>query len=441
MTGIHQMFLAASAGEAQPAYWFGALASTYGEGPTNLDVASDGTLYIGGSSLVASPDTDIRHCLTKASEHLTIDWSVTLHSSGNNLYSADIKVDNSGNTLCLVQNSDGNYHLVKYDSSGSVTWQKTFTFTDAGGLFRIALDSSGNCYCVGYIYTGTTYYLALVKVDTSGTVSWTRRIANSVTTYFATGYQISIDSSDNIYISGYVVTGASGNMRNIVAKYNTSGTIQWQRYQFTTSTSYQFQGVEVLASGTIVSCVQVGADIYIQTHAASDGAFVAGRKLTLTDNYGLHLCSDSSSNVYLFLNDGYEGVATKTYIMKFNSSLSLQWQRSIALPSAMYGAKAYDIALGSDNSIYTLSNTVDIWSPGPYSVFEDQINRLPLDGTITGTYGSFTYAASSITDASSTVGVAVDSGGYTESSGTVSTSTSSLTASTISITSSKIAME
>ena len=45
------------------------------------------------------------------------------------------------------------------------------------------------------------------------------------------GYSITVDSSDNVYITGYTDESVSPqiSMNTIIAKYNSSGDIQWQR--------------------------------------------------------------------------------------------------------------------------------------------------------------------------------------------------------------------
>jgi len=71
----------------------------------------------------------------------------------------------------------------------------------------------------------------LVKYNSSGTKQWTKKLG-----IFAAdlGIGVTVDSSDNIYVTGYTDGGLDGNTSSggydlILVKYNSSGTKQWTK--------------------------------------------------------------------------------------------------------------------------------------------------------------------------------------------------------------------
>jgi hypothetical protein len=126
-----------------------------------------------------------------------------------------------------------NYSLIvaKYNSSGTIQWQRSLANVGRTAGNGIAVDSNDNIYVCGeYDESGSSnngYLQALLaKYNSSGTLVWQRALQRSgSTSYDEYGKYVTIDSDNNIYITGS--TGA-GNWDFYVAKYNTSGNLLWQ---------------------------------------------------------------------------------------------------------------------------------------------------------------------------------------------------------------------
>ena len=142
----------------------------------------------------------------------------------------------------------------------------------------IAVDSSGNVYVTGETDNGGQYDLVIAKYNPSGNIEWQRTLANE------SGPGIAVDISDNAYVIGRTTSAGAGNNDFSIAKYNPSGGIEWQRtlgntnsdqgYDITTDSS---GGVYVtghgrdIASGGSVSFD--GVDDHLKITGQSDLAF------------------------------------------------------------------------------------------------------------------------------------------------------------------------
>ncbi|MCM0606477.1 MAG: SBBP repeat-containing protein [Xanthomonadaceae bacterium] len=184
-------------------------------------------------------------------------------SSNNDEIANCIAIDSLGNTY-MAGSTGGNLAdtlaggtdawVSKTDSSGNLQWIKQFvpaTFpvltsaTGSESIFGIALDSSANVYVTGRTNgnlaatVGGSSDAFIAKLDTNGNLLWIRQLTTALSalilsaTGFDQGSAIAVDSAGNSFITGYTASGLAatnaGNDDAWIAKFNTSGTIQWIR--------------------------------------------------------------------------------------------------------------------------------------------------------------------------------------------------------------------
>ena len=264
--------------------------------PKGIAIDSSDNIYITGQT----------SGILQGTTHQGGTWDIFLakyHSNGNQAWSQQIGTSgsDSGSSLA-IDSSDAIYitgsttglmagssemrkedlFLVKYDSSGSKQWvqQLGTSATDMGQ--GIAIDSSDNIYITGFTngaLDGNTHFggqdIFLVKYDSSGNKQWTKQLGTSAEEI---GQGIAIDSSDNIYITGFTNGALDGNTHFgekdiFLVKYDSSGSKQWVQ-QLGTSVSEMGQGIAIDSSNQIYLTGETNGDLQGNTNIGSTDVFV-----------------------------------------------------------------------------------------------------------------------------------------------------------------------
>ena len=124
--------------------------------------------------------------------------------------------------LSKLNNSNGNMVFNKYVQNGFVGLNVSYN--------SCAIDASGNIYACGSsdrlvgAITTSAYYVA--KYNSSGVLQWQRQIENAGSAV-ETGVDIDVDSTGNVFIVGERFV--SPNRFVTVIKLDTNGTLQWQK--------------------------------------------------------------------------------------------------------------------------------------------------------------------------------------------------------------------
>jgi hypothetical protein len=150
---------------------------------------------------------------------------------------------------------------------------KNFTYTSNVTMATgITLDSSQNVY-LGYSANGPG---ALIKIDSSVAVQWQRRLTDSASSGDARWFAVKYSSFDGyIYAAGTLYSG-SYDESVVIAKFDTSGNIQWQRRIVQTAGAFPFRGPP---QGSILD-TDTSGNIYVTANirnssTGAPGTFVA----------------------------------------------------------------------------------------------------------------------------------------------------------------------
>lgn len=386
----YRSFLAGN--PAKEPYWIAVLGSSSVEVPYNVAIDSSENVYAFGRSNVSG---SYRQTIAKYNKSGTLQWQKQL---SNNVHAGYYEcwgtVDPSGNPIAYNADTNGGATLTKLTSAGAITWQRTLGASTDSFTDTVVCDSSSNVYGTGPMNDGAGYKMMLIKYNSSGTYQWQLKTNGE-------GHGIAIDSSNNVYVAGF----AGGTYGLHINKYDSSGSLL---HQTRTNGQYGFD-----TYGGKIVCDSAGnnysAGLFRQSSGTgyefglikrnSSGTLQWQRVLTnSSSSYGMvmtNLAVDSSDNIY---GTAYTAVGANAVgvIAKWNSSGTLQWQRSIT-PSAN-GLSLQDIKINSSGTTMYVVASTSASGNSDYILF-----KLKTDGTLTGTYTvgsySYTYASSSFSEA------------------------------------------
>ena len=373
-----------------------------------------------------SGPTDTRTLQVNTSRSTVWTRSLT-NSGGATVSAAGAAADTSYNMLVvssLLSNvgASAGLHTAKIDTSGTLTWQRKLSTGGSPDLtaYAVATDSSDNVYVAG---SRSTSNGIIAKYNSSGTLQWQRTLASDSR---ATIESVAVDSSGNVIVAGYYQFSAANTFAHIT-KYNSSGTLQWKNFVNLSATGYvvHIPAIVCDSSGNIYfyKSVQDGATKYsYYVKLDSTGAMQWTRRISASDNYTTGAAYIDGSGYIYFCHTANGG---GQYIVKYDSSGTRQYDRKLTDITSSCG-----IVVDTDGFLWTLG-TISDGTETYYSLTRLASDNPALSsfdialpgGTVTVTVSTpaatenttaLTIASSSLTDAA---------GSYTDSAGALTSGT------------------
>ena len=169
-------------------------------------------------------------------------------------------------------------YLTKYDASGNLLYTLRLGATDSAGGFAVAVDSADNVIVTGHTLSRLTetaygggFDTFVTKFDSTGTELFTRQAAPFAAD---SGLAITVDSSDNIFISG-VTSGAidssqthAGGADAFITKLASDGTLVYNK-QFGGVGEDSANAVAVDNAGNVFVAATVDGNAVVRKYADS----------------------------------------------------------------------------------------------------------------------------------------------------------------------------
>lgn len=375
--------------------YFLSLSSLQIEYLTGSDIyTSTGEIICAGYGGTAAGGSD--GIVVKLSKEGTIIWQRKLGPTDSTviIFKA-VSVDQStGDIYCMGDWQSGSfgYHLIaKYNSSGTLQWQRRRPVGDKGSFRQARFNTSTNLlYVTGLSSVNSRNWdLNLSVYNSSGTLQWSRQLSGLY--WDGTEYGIVLDSSNNIYLAGYTDTNNSNNFNAVIAKYNSSGTLQWQRRITNPSGTCGFRCLAIDSASNLYAAgwneyTSTGLQDAFVAKYNSSGTIQWQRLLggTGTEDW-LTIDIDSSDNITLLGITNTQGAGDYDLLnAKYDSSGTIQWQKYIGTSSSESSYPGVGLRINNADGFTYLS--------AKYTTTGGNVNgmflKFPSLGCRVGTFGS-----------------------------------------------------
>ncbi|HAK78369.1 MAG TPA: hypothetical protein DCM71_16015 [Runella sp.] len=325
------------------------------------------------------------------------DWDngydVAVDGSGNFYVTGSFEGTATFGTISLTSVGFGDIFVAKYNSSGTLQWVQKAGGSGGDFGYEIAVDGGDNVYITGYFggsaTFGTTHLTSgeydnifVAKYSSSGTLQWVQK-AGGASGDGASG--IAADGSGNVYVTGNFLRTAAFGTTNLtstggtdifVAKYNSSGTLQWVQKAGGVNnevgqgvaidgsgnvyvTGY-FQGVATFGTTSLTAAGSVGNnDIFVAKYNGSGTLQWVQKAGGTSPDVSQSIAVDGGGNVYItgFL----QGTATfgttsvtsagsgDIFVAKYNGSGTFQWVQKAGGPEMDRG---HSVAVDGSGNVY-----------------------------------------------------------------------------------------
>ncbi len=269
--------------------------------------------------------------------HATLTFEKTW-GLGDSDIAQSVSLDNSGNIYVTgytssFTSSGIHVFLLKYDSSGNLVWQRMWGGSGSEFGRGVGVDSLGNIYVTGYTSSfgagGNDVFL--LKWGSSGSLVWQKTWGG---TGDELGLGLAVNSSNGIYVTGYSTSTLSANPQVILLRFDSSGDLIWQRSWGGSGTNYG-QSVTVDSSGGVyltgftTSTGAGGQDVLVLKFDSSGGLIWQRTWGGKGDEEGYSIAADSSRNVYVAGATQSTGAGNDdALILKLSSAGSLLWEKT-----------------------------------------------------------------------------------------------------------------
>lgn len=397
--GVGKYVVLASAGAGGEPYWTALYDGSGDDEFNDVTTDADNNIYLVGKTPTGIGTNN--SLLFKFTNDGTAEFAYTLgiNVSTQQTHGEGIGLDSSGNiyvtgyTVAVGDGEEG--FIAKYNSSGTLQWDKRLGSSSSADRFqRCVVDSSNDIITVGTYQQASTSYqneILIAKYNGSGVLQWNRKIDGSGDD---SAVGITVDSSNNIYIAGQTASsGVQGSNDMFIAKYNSSGTIQWKRTLGTTNNDVA-KNVRVDSSGDVYLLGYSLVSTYdaILAKYNSSGTFQWDTRLYGSGSeFAWGLAIDSSDDIIIsgYSNSPGTSGSYDGLIAKYNSSGTLVFQKLLGL--SLSGSNPSDRLIGcavnaNDDIIVCGYSTVTGNGDSAW------VAKVAGDGSGTGTFTSGSYS-------------------------------------------------
>jgi hypothetical protein len=266
----------------------------------------------------------------------------------------------------------------KLNSTGVEQWSFTWGSTIADTANAMTIDASGNLYIAGetanYGAGGDDAFLA--KFDSAGAELWSNTVGGTGNEY---ARAVALDTSGNIIIVGDTTSWGVGSGDNLIARFDSTGSIANCSSCATQSITEAFMGMTEINQTVTEANQTVTETIQSPTRGGLSDAIlvICGEVSSSTklwdngDETGNSITTDTLGNSYATGSTNGSGAGGyDAFIIKSNSGGIEQWSKTWGGAS---DDVAFDIAVERDGSIF-ITGTTSSFGAGNTDAFIAKFN-------------------------------------------------------------------
>lgn len=346
----------------------------YDDIPAKLILDRKGNIYITGT-------TYYRRGMIVESDFITLKydtsgnlrWTVLYDGPGSGYYDYDkatsLITDSFGNIYVIGQSSGGqgtflDYVLIKYDSLGRTLWIRRYETEYWDQPWDITLDDSNNIYITGGSGGGgpTHYDYLTLKYSQEGVLVGAMLYSGPALN-FDVATALSLDDQGNIYVTGTSCLSSTLEMGIVTIKYDPEGRTVWEAiYRNAEAKDILVKRNNIYILGTAIT--STGADILLVKYN-SNGSEIWSQTYNGTvsgDDYGVEAVLDNFENIYL------TGISAGEYgndyvTIKYDSAGQRLWIRRYDWGN---NDNPYAIGIDSFNNILITGESYDTLTSWDY---------------------------------------------------------------------------
>ena len=280
-------------------------------------------------------------------------WVATLGGSGDD-YGRSVAVGPDGSVYIggyteSAGAGSSDLLIAKFNSSGTLQWQKTLGGSGDDYGRSVAIGPDGSVYVCGETESAGAGRsdLLIAKFNSSGTLQWQKTLGGSDSDY---GYAVAVGPDGSVYVGGGTEKCVVSQFLDAVfAKFSSSGTLQWE-INFGSHIYNHLESIAVAHDGSVYAAGSI-AGYFSLIKFNESGAWQWQKTLgSFNSGSGLSVTVGPDGSVYVGGHTNSAGAGrSDLLIAKFNSSGTLQWQKTLGGSGDDYGRS---VAVGPDGSVY-----------------------------------------------------------------------------------------
>lgn len=245
--------------------------------------------------------------------------------------------------------------LTKFTYTGQQVWIKTWGGSEDDIGYDLVIDSSDNIYIIGLTKSrgDVDGDVVIIKYNTAGIEQWNFTWGGS---NFDCATGIDIDELNNFYITGWTMSFGDSDGDVFLIKFNNTWDQQWVKY-WGGSNKEEAADVLIDLNNTIyisgrTDSIGNGGDAFILKYNSSGGLQWERTWGTYYAQMASSIAVDSSHNIYAVgMSFGHPASSGKGILIKYDSEGNFQWEEIWGY-NGVFNNYFYEIIIDSNDELF-----------------------------------------------------------------------------------------